>query len=114
MQKVLITGATGVLGSAIVKSAVGAGLAVRQGVRNPSKADPVAEVIHLDYAESSTISPALEGISALVLMAPPLDASAPALLGPVVRAAKSAGVRHVVLISAFGVNHNEQSAHAYR
>jgi uncharacterized protein YbjT (DUF2867 family) len=69
MQKVLITGATGVLGWAIVKSAVGAGLAVRQGVRNPSKADPVAEVIHLDYAESSTISPALEGISALVLMA---------------------------------------------
>ena len=109
MQKVLITCATGVLGRAVVNSAVGAGLAVRQGVRNPSKADPVAEVIHLDYAESSTISPAVEDISALVLMAPPLDSNAPALLGPVVKAAKGAGVRHVVLISAFGVNHNEQA-----
>jgi uncharacterized protein YbjT (DUF2867 family) len=109
VQKVLITGATGVLGRAIVKSAVSAGLAVRQGVRNCSKADPVAEVVHLDYAESSTISPALEGISALVLMAPPLDANAPALLGPVVMATKGAGVRHLVLISAFGVNHNEQA-----
>jgi uncharacterized protein YbjT (DUF2867 family) len=98
VQKVLITGATGVLGRAIVKSAVGAGLPVCQGVRNLSKADPVAEVVHLDYAESSTISPALKGISALVLMAPPLDANAPALLGPVVKAAKGAGVRHVVLI----------------
>src|SRR5580704_19458791 len=109
MQKVLITCATGVLGRAVVNSAVGAGLAVRQGVRNPSKADPVAEVIHLDYAESSTISPAVEDISALVLMAPPLDSNAPALLGPVVKAAKGAGVRHVVLISAFGLNHNEQA-----
>jgi nucleoside-diphosphate-sugar epimerase len=53
MQKVLIAGATGVLGRAIVKSAVGAGLAVRQGVRNPSKADPVAEVNHLDYGQHS-------------------------------------------------------------
>ena len=34
MQKVLITGATGVLGRAIVAAAVDAGLAVRQGVRN--------------------------------------------------------------------------------
>ncbi len=42
-------------------------------------------------------------------MAPPLEANAPALLGPVVTAAKLAGVRHIVLISAFGVNHNEQA-----
>ena len=42
-------------------------------------------------------------------MAPPLDANAPALLGPVVTAAKAAGVQQIVLISAFGVNHNEQA-----
>jgi uncharacterized protein YbjT (DUF2867 family) len=109
MQKVLITGATGVLGKAIVKSAVSAGLAVRQGVRDPAKADPAAEATRLDYADPSTISPALEGISALVLMAPPLEANAPALLGPVITVAKSAHVAHIVLISAFGVNHNEQA-----
>jgi uncharacterized protein YbjT (DUF2867 family) len=109
MQKTLITGATGVLGRAIVKSAIDAGLAVRQGVRNPSKAAPGAEAVHFDYADSSTISPALAGVSALVLMAPPLDANAPALLGPAVTAAKAAGVQHIVLISAFGVNHNEQA-----
>jgi uncharacterized protein YbjT (DUF2867 family) len=72
-------------------------------------ADPATQVILLDYAESSMISPALAGTSALVLMAPPLDANAPALLGPVVAAAKGAGVRHIVLTSAFGVNHNEQA-----
>lgn len=109
MQKVLITGASGVLGRAIVQAAVGTGLAVRQGVRNFSKADPAAETVHLDYADPLTIATALAGISALVLMAPPLDAKAPALLGPVVTAAKAAGVQHIVLISAFGVNHNEQA-----
>src|SRR5580698_9723401 len=109
MQKVLITGASGVLGRAIVQAAVGTGLAVRQGVRNSSKANPAAEAVHLDYADPLTITNALAGVSALVLMAPPLDANAPALLGPVVTAAKAAGVQQIVLISAFGVNHNEQA-----
>jgi uncharacterized protein YbjT (DUF2867 family) len=109
MQKVLITGATGVLGRAIIQSAMGAGLAVRQGVRNPSKVNTKAEAVHFDYADPSTISPALGGMAAVVLMAPPLEANAPALLGPVVNAAKLAGVRHIVLISAFGVNHNEEA-----
>jgi uncharacterized protein YbjT (DUF2867 family) len=109
MQKVLVTGATGVLGRAIVKSAVEAGFAVRQGVRNPAKANPTPEAVHLDYADPSTIPPALAGASALILMAPPLDANAPALLGPVVTSAENAGIKHVVLISAFGVNHNEHA-----
>ena len=109
MQKVLVTGASGVLGRAIVQAAVGTGLAVRQGVRNSSKANPAVESTHLDYGDPLTITVALEGISALVLMAPPLDANAPALLGPVVTAAKAAGVQQIVLISAFGVNHNEQA-----
>ena len=109
MQKVLITGATGVLGRAIVNSAMDAGLAVRQAVRNPARANPKAEAAHFDYADPSTVSPALEGVAALVLMAPPLEANAPALLSPVISAAKPAGVRHIVLISAFGVNHNEEA-----
>jgi uncharacterized protein YbjT (DUF2867 family) len=107
VQKVLITGATGVLGRTIVKSAMEAGLAVRQGVRNPAKANSKAEAVHFDYADPSTISPALEGASALVLMAPPLEANAPALLGPIIEAAKAADYQQIVLISAFGVNHSE-------
>ena len=109
MQKVLITGATGVLGKAIVKLAIEDGLAMRQGVRNPAKANPTAEAVHFDYADRSTIAPALEGVAALVLMAPPLEANAPALLEPVITAAKGAGAKHIVLISALGVNHNEQA-----
>jgi uncharacterized protein YbjT (DUF2867 family) len=108
-QSILITGASGVLGRAIVGAALKAGFAVRQGVRDPGKASPAAEAVRLDYSDPSTIAPAVADVSSLLLMAPSLDPNAPAELTPVIAAAKAAGVRHVVFISAFGVNHNEQA-----
>jgi len=108
-DSVLVTGATGTLGKAIVEAAVNAGISVRQGVRSQAKANPRADAAHLDYADPATVPPALAGASAVVLMAPPLDPNAPAQLRPVISAAKAANVRHLILISAFGVNHNEQA-----
>jgi uncharacterized protein YbjT (DUF2867 family) len=107
-QAILVTGASGVLGSAIVGAALNAGLAVRQGVRDPKKANPGADAVHLDYTAPATFSPALAGVSGLLLIAPPLDLNASAELGPLISAAKTAGVKHIVFISAFGANHNEQ------
>jgi len=104
-----VTGATGVLGKAIVKAAVADGFPVRQGIRTLAKADPAVDAVRLDYADPSSIAPAIDGVSAMVLMAPPLDPNAPAELGPVIAAAQAANVQHLVLISAFGVNHNEQA-----
>ena len=108
-DKVLVTGATGTLGKAVVESVRNAGYSVLQGVRDVAKVNPQAEAVHLDYAEQSTIGPSLDGVSALVLMAPPLDGRAPELLKPVLAVAKSANVQQIVFISAFGVNHNEQA-----
>jgi uncharacterized protein YbjT (DUF2867 family) len=65
--------------------------------------------VRLDYADPTTITPALAGVSAMVLMAPPLDPNVPARLGPVIGAARAVNLQHVVLISAFGVDHNEQA-----
>jgi len=106
---ILVTGATGTLGKAVVAAALDAGLSVRQAVRDTTRANRATEAVHFDYADAATIVPALQGASAVVLQAPPLDANAPKLLGPVVTAAKDAGVQQIVLISAFGVNHNEQA-----
>lgn len=108
-QSILITGASGVLGKSIVAAALNAGFAVRQGVRDPKKATPIAEAVSLNYADAATIAPAVAGVAGLLLMAPSLDPNAPAELAPVIAAAKTAGVRHIVFISAFGVNHNEQA-----
>lgn len=104
---VLVTAATGALGKVIVEAAVVAGLSVRQGVRTVAKASPMVPAARFDYADAGTFASAVAGVSAIVLMAQPLDASAPTLLGPVILAAKAAGVGQIVLISAFGVNHNE-------
>jgi uncharacterized protein YbjT (DUF2867 family) len=108
-ETILITGATGVLGRAIVKAAVEAGLDVRQGVRNPAKAAPGVEAVRLDYADPATVAPALAGISGLLLIAPPLDPTAPAQLRPLIDAAKSAGIRHIVFNSALGANASEDA-----
>ena len=108
-QSILVTGASGVLGRAIVGAALKAGFQVRQGVRNPAKADRAAESVRLDYTDATTIAPAVAGVSALLLIAPVLDPHAAAELSPVIAAARAAGVRHIVFISAFGVNHSEQS-----
>jgi uncharacterized protein YbjT (DUF2867 family) len=108
-NQVLVTAANGVLGQAIVRAAGQARLPVLQAVRHPERANPNVESVRLDYADPTSIPPALTGVSAIVLMAPPLDPDAPAQLRPVLETARAAGVRHVVLISAFGVNHNEQA-----
>lgn len=108
-QTILITGASGVLGRALVCAFTEAGVPVRQAVRDPKKANPGVDSVRLDYSEPATIGPALAGVSGLLLMSPSLDPNAPAELGPVVAAAKAAGVQHIVFISAFGVNHNEQA-----
>jgi uncharacterized protein YbjT (DUF2867 family) len=105
---VLVTGASGVLGRAIVAALSDAGIAVRQGVRSPEKARGDTESVRLDYTEPATFDSAMKGMRGLLLMAPPLDGDAPAKLGPAITHAKKAGIEHIVLISAFGVNHNEQ------
>ena len=108
-NSILVTGASGVLGRSVVTAFAEAGLPVRQAVRNLKKAKPGVDSVLLDYSELATIGPALTGIGGLLLMSPSLDPNAPAELGPVVARAKEAGARHIVFISAFGVNHDEQA-----
>lgn len=89
---VLVTGASGVLGRAVVAALSDAGIVIMQGVRNPEKARTDVECVRLDYSEAATFPPALTGMRGLMLMAPPLDSDAPAKLGPVISCAKSVGV----------------------
>ncbi|WP_321471650.1 SDR family oxidoreductase [uncultured Paludibaculum sp.] len=109
MNQILVTGASGILGRAIVNELAGSGMTVRQGVRRLASAQAGVASVRFDYDDPGTFGPAVAGVDGLVLMAPPLDPTAPGKMAPLVAAAKAAGVRHVVLISAFGVNHNEQA-----
>lgn len=109
MKKVLITGASGVLGRAMVAACAEAGLPVIQAVRDAGRARPGIEHVLFDYTRPETLAPAMEGIGGLFLVAPPLDPEAPAKLAPAVACAREAGAGQIVFISAMGVNHNEQA-----
>jgi uncharacterized protein YbjT (DUF2867 family) len=110
MKPILVTGASGILGRAIVPALMKTNLPVRLGLRKPAKSPAaVAEVVRLDYGEPATFGAALAGAGGMLLMAPSLDPEAPAKLGPLVERAKQEGLSQIVFISAFGVNHNEQA-----
>jgi len=110
-RTVLVTGASGSLGRAVVKAVSAKGFEVEAATRDLSKIKPTpgVAVVRLDYADPTTFAPALEGAEAVVLMAPPMDPEAPDKLIPFIEKAKTTAVEHVVLISAMGVDQNEQA-----
>jgi uncharacterized protein YbjT (DUF2867 family) len=107
----LITGATGNLGREVVKALLIEGYAVRAGTRNVDaiQSEEHLEAAKLDYTDASTFDKALLGVSGILLVAPPMDPEAPAKLIPFIEKAKEVGVKHIVFISALGVDQNEQS-----
>jgi uncharacterized protein YbjT (DUF2867 family) len=111
LKKILVTGATGNLGSAVVKTLTSKGFDVKAGSTNPVKAEiPLGvEAVKVVYEEPDSIDSALKEVSGLFLIAPPMDPEAPSKLIPVIDKAKAAGVDHIVFNSALGVDHNEEA-----
>ena len=111
MNTVLVTGATGSLGRAVVITLCAKGLKVKAAARNLAKAAFPAgvEAVKFDYQDPGTFKAALKDVEGLFLLAPPLDPDAPAKLNPVIDKAKATGVKHIVFISAFGVDAVEQA-----
>jgi uncharacterized protein YbjT (DUF2867 family) len=111
MKKILVTGATGNLGRAVVTVLKTKGINIRAAARSPGKLAPSAgvEPVSFAYENQATHAAALEGVEGLFLVAPPLDPEAPAKLKPLIDLAKTRGVRHIVFTSALGVDAVEQA-----
>ena len=100
---ILVTGATGTNGVEIVKLLSRSGVRCRALVRNPEKIStlsdlPGVEVVQGDLSRAEGLPPALDGVDRALLcssIAPDLAE----LQGNFVRAAKKAGVRHIVKFS---------------
>lgn len=93
---ILVTGARGHVGRAVLESLVAAGQDVRASSRDAwalDVPDGVAKV-SADLEDPSTLGPALDGVSAVFLYTRPEG------IGGFVKAAEAAGVRHVVLLSS--------------
>jgi uncharacterized protein YbjT (DUF2867 family) len=104
---ILVTGATGTSGSAIVRQLSAGGVSFRAMVRNPARAEalrlPGAEVVAGDFDRPQTLDSALRGIERALLLTPP-DQRQAEQQAAFVEAAKRAGVRHIVKFSAAGAD----------
>lgn len=108
-MNILVTTPNGKVGHEVLKQLLAGGVSVRAGVHNPAKAEGLralgAEVVHFDFADAASVNAALGGIERLYLAFP---GTLPfAQLKGVVDAAKAAGVRRIVQLSAKGVENSD-------
>ncbi len=107
---ILITGVTGTVGRAVLEQA--AGVPARVLIRDAAGAaafEDVAEVAIGDFADPASLEAAVAGIDA-AFMASFDGAEQLALQGNLIAAAKHAGVRHMVRLSALSSDENAEAA----
>jgi uncharacterized protein YbjT (DUF2867 family) len=101
---ILITGASGNVGSEVLKQSATAKLKIRAAYLSASKAKEApagVETLTMDYTKPDTIRAALQGVESVFLVGPPAPNVAE-LEGSFVNEAKKSGVKHIVKLSALG------------
>lgn len=98
---ILVTGATGKVGTELIKELSTTGAIFRAGVHSNKSADKLgtnlskAELVEIDYDKPETLRRACEGVGKIFLLTPD-SPRAVDLAYNLVKEAKKAGVRHIV------------------
>lgn len=101
---ILITGASGNVGSEVLRQAAAAKLPVRATFQSEEKAKAApggVETVLMDYTKPETVRAALKGVQKVFLVGPP-TADVAQLEGKFVAEAKKSGIQHLVKLSAMG------------
>ena len=110
-MKILVTGATGKTGGELVKLLAAKGHLVRAATRNPSQGKTVfpqgTEAVQFDFERPDTFAPALLEIDKVFLIARPGDNRSDQVAMPLIDEARKASVRHIVNLTAMGVEKDE-------
>lgn len=110
-EKILVTGATGKVGSELVKLLAGRGVEVTAGTRRPEVAAELfsgVQVVELDYDVTSTWDGAVQWADRVFLVPPPFDPRGDERLVPFLDWAVQSGSDHLVLLSAMGIEARER------
>lgn len=103
-RRILVTGATGNVGSAVLQALVRRGISGYAAVRQP-RSGMVADQVIFDFKRPETYAPALEGVDKLFLMRPPDLTDVARYVFPVIDEAKKRGVSQIVFLSLLGAQH---------
>lgn len=108
---ILVTGATGTVGTEVVEQLAAGGHRVRALVRNPAKTDKIrgsnVEVVLGDMSQTDTLRAPLEGVDRVFLLTGGPGADLLELEGNVLEQAQEAGVNHIVKMSGNGVDFDD-------
>ena len=102
-QKILVTGATGTIGSQVVAELVKRGVSVRAAARGATRAKLPSGVegVELTLGDTASVDRVLDGVSAAFLLTP-FAADQVELGKHFIDRAKAAGVKRIVKLSAIG------------
>ena len=110
-KQILVIGATGRVGSEIVKLLIQNGESVRGATRNPSTVSSrfhkSVDVIEFDYDRPQTFAPALAGVEKVFLTVRPGDNHSDKAAMPLIDVAKKVKVQRIVDITSMGVEQDE-------
>jgi uncharacterized protein YbjT (DUF2867 family) len=112
--QILITGVPGQVGSEVAHALARAGAAyaiAAFAVDEAANAFPGADIRRFDFLDADTYERAFAGIDRLFLVRPPAISNVKRDIAPALRAARQAGVRHIVFLSLQGVERNRVTPH---
>lgn len=103
MTKILITGATGTNGKALVNKLNQLNANYVIGTRNPDQARELfqgSEIVTFDFENPSTYEKSVQGVDKVFLLGPPLTLKVDQLLNPFIDFLNDKGIKRVVYFSA--------------
>lgn len=107
-EKILVTGATGTIGKALVNALKSKGAAFVAGVSSKQKGEDIlgtdVPTVVFKYENSETYEQATEGVDNVFLLGPPLRTDMDELLFPFIKHLKASGIKRVVYVSALGLD----------
>ncbi|MBN8595006.1 MAG: SDR family oxidoreductase [Anaerolineae bacterium] len=112
LPTILVTGASGTVGSALIVELQQRGIPARAGVRTTPDAptDSVIHYIPFDFSQPAVMDAALQDVQTLFLLTPNTG-DAVDYVRAALTAGKAAGVRHVVRLSAYSDAHEVDNPH---